>query len=107
MREIKEEIDLDIDSLKLLCTDWNSPSGGHDDKLQFMFYGGVLTDAQCALIKIQANELGEFKFVSVEKALTMLNKRMSLRVPACIAQIEREHAIYLENGASVAENQPC
>ncbi|HEX7658864.1 MAG TPA: NUDIX domain-containing protein [Pseudonocardiaceae bacterium] len=39
-RELKEELDLDIEAGRLVCVDWVSPHGPWDDLLAFIFDGG-------------------------------------------------------------------
>jgi ADP-ribose pyrophosphatase YjhB (NUDIX family) len=63
-REIKEEIDLDVDTLRFLAVDYNSrESEEKNESLQFIFYGGVLSDELISKIKLDGKELIEYRFV--------------------------------------------
>lgn len=88
-REVEEEIDLKKESGRLLCIDHKYvPEEKAAESLQFIFYGGVLTDSEIAQIKIQDSELTDFKFVPTEKALTMVSLGMARRLPKCLEAIK-------------------
>ena len=52
IREIKEETGLNISSVKFLCVDYCRNLGNEKgESLQFMFYGGILSENQISNIK--------------------------------------------------------
>lgn len=99
IREVKEEIGLDIKEIRFLCVDHIiSDDPIKREGLQFAFYGGILNDSQIASIKLQEKELDEYRFVSVEEAGKLLGKHLSNRLPKAIDAIKTGTAVYLENG---------
>lgn len=96
-REVKEEIGLDIESPRFLCIDWTSPTPEKGESLQFIFFGGILQQKQINKIKLQADEIGEYKFLPLEKALPFLSKKLKHRIPKCLESMKNKTALYLEN----------
>ncbi len=96
IREVKEEIGLDKIEQSFLCVDYR-PDNGDGDCLQFLFYGGILNATAISNIKLQAEELGEFKFVKIDEALTLLSRGLQKRLPKCLEALKNNTAIYLEN----------
>ena len=99
IRETKEEIGLNIDAMQLLVVDYFTPPEGNN--LKFMFYGGTLSVEQVASIVLQEEELDEFVFVPIEKALEMLGESMKKRIPHCLEALRNNDALYLENGEKI------
>jgi 8-oxo-dGTP pyrophosphatase MutT (NUDIX family) len=96
-REIKEEIGLDLPVSQLLCVDYQSAHGSKTECMQFVFWGGVLTDAQIDSIQLPPDELSESRFVSPEVASQLLVPQLSQRLQFA-AQARRENRIiYLED----------
>lgn len=98
IREVKEEIGIDIDSPRFLCVDYTNTSAGKGDSLQFVFYGGQLSEEQIKSMKVDGIEIGEFQFLPVENALPLLSEKSKLRVPKCMEALKNNLALYLENG---------
>lgn len=96
IREVKEEIGLNIEVGQMLCMDYSKTSEG--DNLKFVFFGGVLNENQIANIKLQESELTDFKFVSLEEALDLFGPRKVKRIPHCLKALKDNTVIYLENG---------
>lgn len=98
-REIKEEIDLDIHTLRFLAVDYNSrESEEKNESLQFIFYGGILTDELISKIKLDGKELIEYRFVPISEAKNLLGQKLATRLPKCIDAIKTGTSVYLENG---------
>ncbi|MCX6766329.1 MAG: NUDIX hydrolase [Candidatus Moranbacteria bacterium] len=102
LREVKEEIGLDPKKMKLVCVDYMSPQDSgystHDENIQFIFYGGVLTGNDIKSIKLAEEEISEYKFVSKEDAIEMVSDRLSNRLRSCFDALEKRDTIYLEGG---------
>ena len=60
-REVKEELGLDKDAIRLLCVEYRR-AGTVMMASNFVFDGGVLTDDEIANIKLQEAELTEYGF---------------------------------------------
>ena len=100
MREIREEIGIDIAALDFVCVDYMSAESEKEkgENLQFIFYGGILNKDAIQNIQLEAKELGEYAFVSIDRAMTMFGKNMAARLPKCIEAIRNKAGIYLERG---------
>lgn len=95
IREIKEEIGLDIPNVTLLGINYvqgTLSNGEKDEGIHFVFYGGVLDEKHIAQIKLQKEELEEFKFETLDIACTLLNERLGKRI--------QEGMIALKNGTT-------
>lgn len=97
IREVKEEIGLDIESPKFLCVDWTPPRDEKGEDLQFTFFGGVLKPEQIKKIKLAPEEISEYQFLPVGKALPLLNENLERRIPKCLEALKNKTAIYLED----------
>lgn len=97
VREIKEEIGLDVPAVRFLCVDYKSPTEEKTESLQFMFYGGILSDAQIGEIKTPPEELSGYQFMVYEVALPLLNKFTAQRLAHSLAVLKNNKPIYLED----------
>jgi 8-oxo-dGTP pyrophosphatase MutT (NUDIX family) len=95
LREVKEEIGLIINKVRLICVEYRNISEG--ESVQFVFDGGVLTEDQISIIKLQEEELSEFNFVNVEEAESLLGEHLYKRLVYCMEAIKENSAVYLEN----------
>ena len=98
IRETKEEINLDFKECELLCIDYNCENKIKGEKLQFLFSGGTLTQKNIKGIKLQKEELDEYKFIKTKDASKFLDKPNLKRFIKCIEAIKNNQVIYLENG---------
>jgi 8-oxo-dGTP diphosphatase len=98
VREIKEEIGLDINDVRFLCVAYASDDGEKGESLQFVFYGGKLSDNESKNIKITGKEIGEYKFVKTEEATRLVSSGLGRRLPKSIEAIKNDTAFYLEDG---------
>lgn len=97
IREIKEEIGLDINIERFLCVNYISVALKKDEFIVFIFYGGILTPSQIKNIKLPEKEISEYKFLKTEEALSLLSEGMRQRIPKCLKAIKNITSIYLEN----------
>ncbi|HEY1096812.1 MAG TPA: NUDIX hydrolase [Alphaproteobacteria bacterium] len=97
-REIKEELSLDIEPGALLCIDYKKLKDSDMDSYQMIFDGGILSDEQIALIRIDPEELRSCSFVSNAKAATLLRPTMNKRLNAAIDAQQNHCTYYLEGG---------
>lgn len=101
IREVKEEIGLDVTPLDLLCVDWTSPMPEKGDAVQVIFYGGILNDAQISAIKLAPEEIIDYCFMPVDDAVPKLGDKLRRRVPKCIEALKSGISVYLEDGELV------
>ncbi len=98
-REVKEELGLEVRT-RFLCVDYVHATSEKSENLQFIFDGGVLTSEQIEQIRLDENELGEWRFAPVEEALLLLSEKLRRRIPRCLEAKTRGTGLYLENGKS-------
>lgn len=100
-REIKEEIGIEVEIKNLLVVDSKIiKEGDHiDESLQMIFSSQVLANKQIKKIRLAKDEISEFKFVSWEEALKLLNSSLSKRI-SNIKKGQKE-TILLNNGEKI------
>lgn len=98
-REVEEEIGLQIQSFDFACVDYISD--GDDESLQFKFDGGVLTEDKIARIKLQADELSDYKFISTDAAPKFLSPNQAKNTPPCLDALRKGVPVYLEGGKPI------
>ena len=98
VREIKEELNIDMPPGKLLCVEHLSDDTQQTESVQFVFYGGLLTEAQIPFITLPTPELSEYRFSSHEEALQLLSCKLARRLPYCLQALEENTTFYLEDG---------
>lgn len=86
-REVREEIGLVIEPSVLLSVGYLRSRSERGDSLRFIFWGGVLNAATIAQIRLQAAELSEFRFVTLEEAATMVRDTMHAQLTQCLANL--------------------
>jgi len=81
-REIAEELQLSVLAGEMLCVDYNSSTGEYLESLMFLFDVGRLDGGTLASIRLDPDELSECRFVSIEEAVVMVDKRVARRLEA-------------------------
>ena len=97
VREVKEELDLDINIDKLLCVDYIFTFPKKYESLQFTFLGGKLNSKQIGNIKIPKKELEKYRFLEINKAIRLVSKHLAKRLPSCLKAMKENKTVYLEN----------
>ncbi len=100
-REVREELGLDLPVYQLLCVEYQSPQGTKTESLQFIFYGGVLTNDQIAAIRLPTDELAGYRFCSPDEAAHLLTPMLARRLPFALAALEENRTIYLEDKVEI------
>ena len=98
IRETKEEIGIDLKDVQFLSVEYISDKDGKGENLQFIFSGGELSEDEIKKIKLDGEEIIDYKFLKIDKALPLLNDKTRMRLPKCLEALENKTAIYLENG---------
>ena len=96
IREVREEIGLDIRNFDLVCIGYHHDSPENTESLQFKFTTGPLTEEQLSSIRLDAKELESYKFVSEDEARKLLTPRSYEVLQKCLVAIRENKAIYLE-----------
>jgi 8-oxo-dGTP diphosphatase len=93
-REVSEEIGLDIEPGPLLVIGWVAPDGVRTRPIvHFVFDGGVLADDTA--IRLQEDELDDYKFVHAADLDRYLPPFISARVAAALRGREAGATVYL------------
>ena len=96
-REFREEIGFDLEIERLLCVDHATQTQPFiDEALHFLFRGRDLQDEDVARIRLQVEELSEFRFVDRKEAMSLVSRALSRRIEA-IWNL-RAGPLFLENG---------
>ncbi|GAA2772529.1 NUDIX domain-containing protein [Streptomyces showdoensis] len=82
-RETAEEIGLDVPLGPLLAVDWAQRTG-RPPIVAYLYDGGVLSDAQCAAIRLQEKELVSWKLIDPAEATAHLPGSLGPRVLAAL-----------------------
>jgi len=96
LREIKEEIGLDLNDVVLICVAYTPKSGIKPETLQFIFYGNELNEIDIHKIKLDEREHSEYRLVDVREADALLDERQKRILPHCIEAIKNQKTVYIE-----------
>ncbi len=96
VRETREEIGLDLPELRLVGIYYGKSRGVFTDSLKFVFYGGILSDETITKIRLQTEELEEYRFAPAEEAIPLLSTSLQKSVPPCLDAIKNNTCAYIE-----------
>jgi 8-oxo-dGTP diphosphatase len=102
VRELKEELALQLSPRRLLVTDWVPPRPGRTEGLMLIFDGGILTPQQTAQIQLPAEELRSWAWCTEQEAAERLSELLARRIRAAMRARAEGTVLYLENGFFVA-----
>ncbi|MEU5919922.1 NUDIX domain-containing protein [Streptomyces sp. NPDC047141] len=102
MREVAEEIGLELDSVpRLLLVDWERPQPPGYGGLRLLFDGGTLREADAARLRLPGSELRGWRFVTEEEAEALLPPVRYRRLHWALRARERGTVLNLEAGVPV------
>lgn len=96
VRELREELGLDLEPGRLLVVDWAPWEG--EDRVLFVFDGGALDDRQAALIRLPPDELASWSYMPIGELGSVLVPRLHRRVIAALGAKAAGETWYLEDG---------
>lgn len=99
VRELSEELGLNVTVRGLLVVDWVAPHGPWDDQIAFIF-DGVTLDVPGEL-RPQDEELSEAAYVTLDKAQELVGQRMRVRLDAAVRALDEGRPVYLHDGTPV------
>jgi ADP-ribose pyrophosphatase YjhB (NUDIX family) len=97
MREVREEIGIEVKPERLLCIDYTSKTEEAIESLQFIFFGGFLSQEKIEAIDVATDEINAYQFLQPQQALTLMSKKLSRRVNKCLEIINSDRTLYLED----------
>lgn len=107
LREVKEEIGLDLCSPGMLTVDYSARrEDGATEMLEFIFDCGTLCLADVGAIRLAAEELERYEFVSPDDLFPHVGDRMLGRILRSIEALRTGAPRYLENQAAVGCEGP-
>jgi 8-oxo-dGTP pyrophosphatase MutT (NUDIX family) len=86
-REIFEEIGLPITPDTLLSIGYLQAHSDRGDALRLIFWGGVLDAVTIAQIRLQAEELSEYRFVTLDEAAALLRPTLHAQIAQCLSNV--------------------
>jgi 8-oxo-dGTP pyrophosphatase MutT (NUDIX family) len=98
MREVQEELGLQVAVDSLLAVDW-APNPDEGDKMLFIFDGGFLSPDQLAEIKFVEGEIGHWAFVDPERLDEVTIPRLARRIREALQAWTNARTVYLQMGA--------
>lgn len=101
LREIQEELSLNLPVGSLLIVDW-APAEGEGDKILFVFDGGTLAEGDQARMRFGDGELTEWRFVPADDLDQYSPARLVRRLRTAIEAKEQNRTIYAEHGSESA-----
>ena len=105
VREVKEELGIDVDANALLSVDW-APHKDEGDKLLFIFDGGLLGPECVHSVRFQDGEIGEARFVVESDLDEYTVPRLADRLRSTLSGARSKRVVYLEHGHSVEDLPP-
>ncbi|HYX59663.1 MAG TPA: NUDIX hydrolase [Streptosporangiaceae bacterium] len=97
-REVREETGLEVSHGRLVVMDFRRPKEARPGGIRFLFDCGQVSDAALADLKLQPEEISEFRLVPLPDALTLLRGPIRRRVRAAT---KGRGLVYLEHGRPV------
>ncbi|MGW1326709.1 NUDIX domain-containing protein [Streptomyces antibioticus] len=97
VRELREELGLEVVVRGLLVVDWVAPHGPWDDQIAFVFDGGTVDGVD--QLTPHEDELSEARFVGVAEAGGLVRGRMRRRLAEAVRAAREGRAVYLHDGS--------
>ena len=97
-REVQEETGLVLDAGRLVCVDFLRPRPGRPGGVRFLFDCGTLGDETLGAIRLQVDELSEYRLEEMDRAIELLSGPLRRRVRHAVGAVG---ITYLEDGRPV------
>lgn len=101
VREVREELGINVKISGLLVVDW-APAEGEGDKILFIFLGPRLNDS--VRLTVDADEISEARYVGDDEFDTLTIPRLARRIRRAVIAYEAGYADYLEHGEEAARS---
>jgi ADP-ribose pyrophosphatase YjhB (NUDIX family) len=97
-RETREECGLEVASGRLACVDFRRPRPKRPGGVRFLFDCGTFSDRQLRAIRLQSDEIDDYRLAELAAALELLSGPIRRRVAAGVGA---RQCVYLEDGRAV------
>ncbi len=105
IREVREELGLELAVGRLLVVDWMPPYLGWEDALELIFDGGLVSDDDLATFSLQENEIRSVSLLTLAEAASVVTPLSHRRLSVAVGLVDGD-AAYLQDGRPVALDQP-
>lgn len=102
LREVREELGIEVEISELLVVDW-APADGEGDKILFIFRGNKLNDG--VRFSLATDEILEARYVADDELDTLTIPRLARRIRGAATAYEAGYARYLEHGEATIRDQ--
>lgn len=102
VREVREELGLDLAVGRMLVADWMPPYLGWEDAIEMIFDGGRVTEDQLAGFVLQPSEIRRVKLCTLDEAAGLVTPIAHRRL-ALAARLGPAEMAYTEDGAPPAD----
>ena len=99
VREVREELGIDLAVGRLLVADWMPPYLGWEDAMELIFDGGVVTSDEVSHYVLQPSEIRSVRLCTLAEARTLVTE-LSHRRLTVASGLAPPATAYLENGSS-------
>ncbi|MGH9247280.1 MAG: NUDIX domain-containing protein [Acidimicrobiales bacterium] len=96
VREVREELGLDVTAGRLLLVDWVGPHGPWDDHIVFIFDGGTLDRYTVEHLTVTDPELAGHRFVPLAETTSLLR-------PDVAPRLQQAHESLIAGGVAYDE----
>ncbi|HEY5978108.1 MAG TPA: NUDIX hydrolase [Microlunatus sp.] len=100
VREVREELGVDLVVGRLLVADWLPPYLGWEDALELIFDGGLVTEEALARFSLQENEINSVALLTLDQAAAVVTPLSHRRLSVAVGQTAGETA-YLQDGRRI------
>ena len=94
IREVHEEIGIDINVGRLLFIETVNHKDINEDNIVFYFDGGILSEAQIQEISLTEQETIDFGFYNASELEKMLEPHVKARLPYLLKALEQDELIF-------------
>jgi 8-oxo-dGTP pyrophosphatase MutT (NUDIX family) len=98
VREIKEELGLEIYPTRLLCLDYVGRHGSVPEGVMFIFDGGTIGSSEILSIVLEEGELSDARFMSKPESLDRVSEALRARLEMSYLALQDSTILYLEDG---------
>jgi 8-oxo-dGTP diphosphatase len=97
IREVREELGIDLEVGRLLVVDWMPPYLGWDDAIEMIFDGGTIDESDLAAWSLQPTEIRSVRLCSLDEAAGLVTPLAHRRL-ALAASLGPDQMAYTEDG---------